>query len=90
MRQTLFLKTKTNLLKLSIGVKAYRIWEKIRLRRKAKKVVSKLLYDLKNNKVKRIRICFDTKFAPPTYGDFFHTVMLARFLEVSGYEINFL
>ncbi len=89
MRQTLFLKTKNNLLKLSIGVKAYRIWEKIRLRRKAKKVVSKLLYDLKNNKVKRIRICFDTKFAPPTYGDFFHTVMLARFLEMSGYEIDF-
>jgi hypothetical protein len=40
-------------------------------------------------KHKKIKLIYDNRFSPPTYGDLFHTIMLARLLNLMKLEVNF-
>ncbi|MEI6153854.1 MAG: hypothetical protein WCQ90_07190 [Deltaproteobacteria bacterium] len=48
-----------------------------------------ILKSLKSNDFTEAVIAYDMKVSPPTYGDFFYVVMIARFFLIMGKKVNF-
>ena len=65
--------------KLSALVKFFRV----------RREIGQILTHLHNGKIKTILIVYDTLISPPTYGDFFYTVMFARYFTSKNISVNF-
>ena len=40
-------------------------------------------------KIRKVKIVYDNRFSPPTYGDLFHIIMLARLLSLMVPNVYF-
>ena len=83
---------KSLLLKSSLGRSVfgrYSNWRWSRLVQLSTKSECEKLRALLGNEQASIQIFYDNFVSPPTYGDFFQVVMLARYLKASGADVIF-
>ena len=69
--------------------KKYEVENKKYLRDFELKLMS-LLSTENKTEIRKITIVYDNRFSPPTYGDLFHVIMLARLLSTMGAEVYFM